>query len=222
MGKKKFYVVWIGKTPGIYDTWDDCKAQVEGYPHAQYKSFSSLDLAKEAFRIGPEMSLNISDKVSLSKSVLTLDENGLAIVKGLGENDPKPELNALAVDAACSGNPGVMEYRGVFVASLTQLFHFKSPVGTNNIGEFLGIVHGLAFLKKNHMDMIIYSDSVNAINWVKAKKCRTKLPMNEQTSQLFSVIQRAETWLLNNSYSTEIRKWNTELWGEIPADFGRK
>ena len=115
-----------------------------------------------------------------------------------------------------------MEYQGVYIASRTQLFHYKSPIGTNNIGEFLAIVHALAYMKKNNMTQVLYSDSVNAINWVRQKQCRTKLPYNDETAPLYAIIRRAETWLHNNSYTTEIRKWDTDSWGEIPADFGRK
>ena len=130
--------------------------------------------------------------------------------------------NSLAVDAACSGNPGPMEYRGVHVASRQEIFHFGPMKGTNNIGEFLAIVHGLALLKQKGFDMPIYSDSVNAISWVRQKKCKTKLPRNEETEELFKVIERAEKWLRENTYTTRILKWETKVWGEIPADFGRK
>ena len=130
--------------------------------------------------------------------------------------------NSLAVDAACSGNPGPMEYRGVHIASRQEIFHFGPMKGTNNIGEFLAIVHGLALLKQKGFDMPIYSDSVNAISWVRQKKCKTKLPRNEETEALFQLIERAERWLSTNTYTTRILKWETKEWGEIPADFGRK
>ena len=121
-----------------------------------------------------------------------------------------------------AANPGPMEYRGVHVASRQEIFHFGPMKGTNNIGEFLAIVHGLALLKQKGFDMPIYSDSVNAISWVRQKKCKTKLPRNEETEELFTVIERAEKWLRENTYTTRILKWETKVWGEIPADFGRK
>ena len=130
--------------------------------------------------------------------------------------------NSLAVDAACSGNPGPMEYRGVHIASRQEIFHFGPMKGTNNIGEFLAIVHGLALLKNKGFDMPIYSDSANAISWVRQKKCKTKLPRTPETEELFLLIERAEKWLRENTYTTRILKWETKEWGEIPADFGRK
>jgi ribonuclease HI len=129
---------------------------------------------------------------------------------------------SISVDAACSGNPGVMEYQGVDTHTKEVLFHKKYPLGTNNIGEFLALVHGLAFLKKNGSDIPIYSDSVNALLWIKTKKCKTTLVKNNKTTELFETIARAEEWLKNNTWKNQLIKWETENWGEIPADFGRK
>ena len=130
--------------------------------------------------------------------------------------------NSLAVDAACSGNPGQMEYRGVHVASGQQVFHFGPVYGTNNIGEFLAIVHGLALMQQRGLDLPLYSDSVNAISWVRQRKCKTKLPRDARTEELYRLIERAEQWLHTHTYTTPILKWETSRWGEIPADFGRK
>ena len=130
---------------------------------------------------------------------------------------------AIAVDAACSGNPGPMEYQGIDLQTGTQLFHFGPVKGTNNIGEFLAIAHVLALLEKQNItDRVIYSDSYNAILWVKKKQCKTKLKRDSQTEALFAVIARAEQWLKTHIVKTPIIKWETKKWGEIPADFGRK
>ncbi len=130
--------------------------------------------------------------------------------------------NAIAVDAACSGNPGKMEYRGIDLATGAQVFHFGPVYGTNNIGEFLAIVHALALMEKTGVKKTIYSDSYNAILWVKKQQCKTKLERTPRTEQLFGIIARAENWLRTHTYSTPIVKWETKKWGEVPADFGRK
>ena len=130
---------------------------------------------------------------------------------------------AWAVDAACSGNPGPMEYRGVDLATGYPVFHFGPLHGTNNIGEFLAIVHALALMEKQGItDKVIYSDSYNAILWVKNKKCKTKLERNARTEQLYNIIERAETWLRTHDFRVPVIKWETSAWGEVPADFGRK
>ena len=208
MAKKKYYVVWRGVTPGIYTTWDECKAQVFGYDGAQYKSFSSIEEAKKAFSCNPWK--HLKSKKSLTDYNDTLPERDII-------------YNSIAVDAACSGNPGLLEYRGVIVADNTEIFHV-GPLedGTNNIGEFLAIVHALALLSKNSNNDPIYSDSLNAIKWVENKKCNTKLKKTDKNTTIFDLITRAEKWLELNSYSNKILKWNTKKWGEIPADFGRK
>ena len=133
-----------------------------------------------------------------------------------------PIYESISTDAACSGNPGVMEYRGVYTKNGDTLFYYKHNHGTNNIGEFLGLVHGLSYLKRHNLPHPLYTDSKTAIAWVKQKKCKTKLEENELNKDLFDYIHRAEQWLETNSYTTEILKWDTESWGEIPADFGRK
>ena len=133
------------------------------------------------------------------------------------------QANAWAVDAACSGNPGPMEYQAVDLQTGATVFHFGPIHGTNNVGEFLAIVHALALMERQGItDKIIYSDSYNAILWVTKRKCKTKLERNENTEQLFLIIERAERWLQTHDFHNPIVKWETSKWGEVPADFGRK
>ena len=208
MKKQRFYVVWNGLTPGIYTSWNECKMQIDGVKQALYKAFDTLAEAERAYASTPGEYIGHGTKGENKKTPATLPA---CIIQ-----------NALAVDAACSGNPGMMEYRGVYVGTGEELFHFGPIFGTNNIGEFLAIVHGLAFLKQRNIDLPIYSDSHNALLWVKGKKCKTKLPRDAKSEQLFGYIDRAEKWLKENSYTTRLIKWETGEWGEIPADFGRK
>ncbi len=210
MKKEKYYVVWAGINPGIYNSWTDCQLQTKGFEGAKYKSFETKEEAEHAFQSSPYD--YIGKNTHKAKAIVQSEDN---IASDILEN-------SLAVDAACSGNPGAMEYRGVHVASRQQVFHFGPMYGTNNIGEFLAIVHGLALMKQKGLQLPIYSDSVNAINWVKQKKCKTKLPREPKTEELYRLIERAEKWLRENSYTTPILKWDTKRWGEIPADFGRK
>ena len=211
MAKQKYYVVWDGVTPGIYTSWTECQLQVKGYDSAKYKSFDNREEAERAFASSPYAYIGKNAKKKTADSPIPPDTLPAAVIE-----------DSLAVDAACSGNPGPMEYRGVHVASRQEIFHFGPMKGTNNIGEFLALVHGLALLKQKGFDMPVYSDSANAISWVKQKKCKTKLPRTAETEKLFGLIERAEKWLKENKYSTPILKWETKQWGEIPADFGRK
>ncbi len=206
----KFYVVWKGHHPGIYNDWKECELQIKGYEGAVYKSFPDRESAIEAHRMGASAFFKSQPKKTGSNN-LPSGSSGT------------PILNSLSVDAACSGNPGALEYRGVFTGNKQEIFRIGPfPYGTNNIGEFLAIVHGIALLKKQGSTIPIYSDSVNALKWVKTKDVKTKLPRNQRTEQLHQLIDRALEWLQNNTYTNPLLKWETDRWGEIPADFGRK
>ena len=142
MKKEKYYVVWAGVSPGIYTSWTDCQLQTKGYEGAKYKSFESREEAEKAFASSPYAYI----KRSAPSPAKTIPGADAPLPAAVAEN-------SLAVDAACSGNPGAMEYRGVHVASRQEIFHFGPMYGTNNIGEFLAIVHGLALLKQKGFDM---------------------------------------------------------------------
>ncbi|EAQ42678.1 MULTISPECIES: ribonuclease H1 domain-containing protein [unclassified Polaribacter] len=211
MSKKKFYVVWKGRKPGIFSSWNVCKRQIDGFEGAQYKSFLSLDEAELAFTKKFE---DYKGKKSTAKKMSASE------LQKFGA----PNLESISVDAACSGNPGKMEYRGVLTHNKKEIFR-KGPFkkGTNNIGEFLALVHGIALLKSKQKEEVpIYSDSKIAMSWVRQKKCKTNLHFDASNKDLLDLIKRAENWLKQNTFKNPILKWQTKAWGEIPADFGRK
>ena len=211
MGKKsKYYVVWQGKKPGIYNNWVDCQEQIKGVEAAKYKSFESLIEAEKAFT-------GKAENYIVKKNNSTTNDKSKTVSK------TKIIWESISVDAACSGNPGIMEYQGVDTKTKDRIF-YQGPflMGTNNIGEFLAIVHALALFKQHQLNTPIYTDSLTAMSWVRNKKVKTNLVKNSKTVKLYELIDRAENWLKNNTYSNTIIKWDTENWGEIPADFGRK
>ncbi len=209
MAKKvKYYVVWEGKQKGIFNSWAAVEDLVKGVEGAKYKAFDSLAAAEKALQGNYWQAVQ---KATAQAKPLS--------VKSVGS----PLMNSIAVDAACAGNPGVLEYQGVETATKRVLFSMGPfPEGTVNIGEFLAIVHGLSFLKKHQSDLPIYSDSKTAISWVKKKAIKTTLERNEKNKALFELVDRALAWLQNNTYNNTILKWETEFWGENPADYGRK
>ena len=140
-------MVWNGRKTGVFTSWNVVKKQVDGFENAQYKSFTSLDEAEIASKKKYE---DYKGKNTTKPTLSTLEK----------EKYGKPILESIAVDAACAGNPGKMEYRGVLTHNKQQIF-IKGPFkkGTNNIGEFLALVHGIALLKsKNQHTLPIYSD----------------------------------------------------------------
>ncbi len=210
MAKQKFYVVWKGRKPGIYLSWEECQRQISGFKDAQYKSFKTREAAEAAFSRPYEKGDAKDKRAQISNLYLDFKD--------------EIEWNSICVDAACSGNPGPMEYQGIDLQSQQIIFH-AGPYddGTNNIGEFLAIVHALAYFKQHNIqDKAVYSDSAIAIGWIKKGKCNTKLKRTGKNGKIFELITRAEQWLVNNKISVPVLKWDTDRWGEIPADFGRK
>ena len=204
--KKNFYVVWKGRKRGIYTIWEECEAQVKGFTGAEYKSFASRAAAEQALRGKYH---HYTGKPASNGQWLFAPE--------------PPNANSYCVDAACSGSPGRLEYQGVHTSKGTEIFH-EGPFenGTNNVGEFLALVHALAWLKQHRISDPVYSDSETAISWVKKKSCNTELVQDEKNAPLFDLIDQAEQWLEENEMTNPVLKWDTRAWGEIPADFNRK
>lgn len=207
MAKQKFYVVWKGRKPGIYTSWVECEKQVKGFVSAQFKAFGSLAEAEAAFRSSYDAYKGKPSSLGKWK-----------------EASVKPILPSMCVDAACNGSPGILEYRGVFTESGDEIFRFGPfPDGTNNVGEFLAIVHALTWMAKHRSPLPVYSDSENGISWVYTGKCKTNLKHTAKNAVLFAMIRSAENWLAENELDDDaVLKWDTEEWGENPADFGRK
>ncbi|MGG1313780.1 ribonuclease H [Cohnella laeviribosi] len=212
MAKSKYYVVWAGRNPGIYESWPECRKQIEKFEGAKYKSFESRAEAEAAFRDGWEKHWGRNKPQGLS-------------LKTASSSSWEEEIDydSISVDVGTRGNPGPVEYKGVDTRTGEVIFSY-GPIskGTNNIGEFLAIVHALAYLQKLGSDKTVYSDSANAIKWVKQKAVSTTLARDASTEEIWKLIDRAEHWLRTHTYKNKVLKWQTEKWGEIKADYGRK
>lgn len=208
MPKQKYYVVWKGRKTGVFTTWQECSAQVNGFNGAECKSFENREAAEAAYQSEYEEYKGIR--------VPTLSPAMLEIIG-------KPIEDSYCVDASCICYPGPMEYKCVHTTTQQEIFH-QGPFenGSINIGEFLAIVHALAIFKKLGISLPIYTDSETALTWVKNKKCKTNLPQDDKNALIFDLITRVENWLNHNEYTNKLLKWDTNAWGEIPADYGRK
>jgi ribonuclease HI len=207
MSKQKFYVVWKGRETGIFASWEECEKQVKGYKDAEFKAFGGKAEAEKAF--ASKYAQYKGKPASLGK---------------WKDASVKPRFPSICVDAACDGSPGKLEYRGVNLETGEQLFHAGPYAdGTNNVGEFLAIVHALTWLAKHKKKMTVYSDSENAIAWVNTGECKTKLKHTSKNALLFAIIKSAVNFLAENELDDDrVLKWDTDMWGENPADFGRK
>lgn len=215
---KKYYVVWEGRIPGVYDNWDDAFQQIDRFKGARYKAYSSSAEAAEAYRKGLLMGENVSLGAFL-KGVSSAGKKQQAHWSSFQEID----RNAWAVDASCMGNPGIMEYQCVDLATGRTVFRIGPyPDATNNIGEYLAIVHAMALMEKQGIRRTIYSDSRIGMSWVRKGKANTTLRPTPKNAFVRRLIMRADHWLGTHTFRVPILKWDTDRWGEIPADFHRK
>lgn len=217
---KKYYVIFKGHNPGVYDDWNDAKEQIDGFSNPVYKGYGSPSEAAEAYR---KFSRN-ADNGDLGKF---LAEASLRSLPKPGQPDymtnPEVDLDAWAVDASCLGNPGKMEYQGVELMTGRIIFRIGPfEDATNNIGEFLAIVHAMALMSREGKFHNIYSDSVSGMSWVRNRKIKTQLQQTSNNAKVFEFMARALTWLHTHQFPAKVLKWQTDRWGEIPADFGRK
>ena len=215
----KYYVIFNGPDAGVYDNWDDAKERIN-FKGARYKSYSTPEEAAEAFR-------RESDDASAADLGRLLSKASGQRLPAPGQPDymtiPEVDLDAWAVDASCLGNPGRMEYQGVELMTGRTLFRVGPfDDATNNIGEFLAIVHAMALMAKEGKYHNIYSDSVSGMAWARTRKVKTQLKPTERNKKVFELMARAVTWLNTHSFPGKVMKWQTDRWGEIPADFGRK
>lgn len=219
---RKFYVVWEGRHPGIYEDWADAEEQIANFPGAKYKCYISQEEAVKAFR-----KYLVNEDAPLGEILVGASTNGADANKK--ENDrsyfefPEIDLDGWAVDASCMGNPGVMEYRGVELRTGRELFRVGPfQDATNNIGEFLALVHAIALQYRQQDWHTIYSDSATGMAWLRNRRVKTTLKPTPGNARVFELMARALTWISSHQWNTRILKWQTQLWGEIPADFGRK
>lgn len=212
--RRKFYVVWEGREPGIYDNWLDAKEQVDGFPGARYMAFDTCEDATLAFRKYADADARILFSQIAKKKQQMVNYDAF----------PEIRLDAIAVDGACNHNPGgQIEYRGVKVGTGEEIFHVGPLTGgTNNIAEYIGLIHVLALLQaKGDNTTPIYSDSRTALSWLRQRHNRSTVQI-DPALPLASILARADAWVASHTWQNPVLKWNTELWGEIPADFGRK
>jgi ribonuclease HI len=200
----KYYVIRKGKKPGIYTSRDECKKLVSWFPDAKYKAFKNKEEAEIARSSNYDQYYETKEKKDRKSGNFSF------------------EKNSIAVDAACSGNPGELEYQGIDLPTGKIIFHKRFPLWTNNIWEFLALVEGLKYLQKHASDQYLYSDSKHAISRIWQKKCKTKLEKSPWTERIFEEIYQAEEWLRQYSFPSKILKRETSERGEIPADFWRK
>ena len=211
---KKYYVVWQGLKPGIYDSWPQAQAQVKGRKDAQFMGFESFEQASQAYaqpyakalaaRNKASGKANTSGKKSSTNSKATIKaKTKAAAIKN------SADVNIYS-DGACSPNPGkagtgIAIYYGDKLNSLW--YGLFEPNGTNNSAELYGLLEAFKmaqhFVKQN-LSVQVLSDSKYSIDcitkWASGwrKKGWTRpnnepiknLPLIQQCHQLYLDLQQ--------------------------------
>ncbi|WJM54471.1 ribonuclease H family protein [Pseudomonas asiatica] len=166
---RKWYVVWAGRCPGIYQNWASCQSQTDGFPGARFKSFTSQAEAEAAF--GANSAASTSARQATTRATTTPIKSVLTTQSKLQIRKVEADVK-IFVDGACNPNPGeagsgaaVYEH-GV----LTSLWYGRyQPQGTNNTAELAALHYGLVLAgeatKKGH-SAAVFADSSYAINCI--------------------------------------------------------
>ncbi|EFM10487.1 ribonuclease H-related protein [Paenibacillus curdlanolyticus YK9] len=226
MAGSKHYVVWVGRKPGVYATWAECQKQTHKFDGAKFKSFESKAAADAAYKAGWETNWGqgkAAAGTSGGSSAAYRSTARSAASKAAAPESLEIDYDSISVDVGTSGNPGPTEYKGVDTQTGEVVFAC-GPIrkGTNNLGEFLAIVHALRYLQQLGSNKTVYSDSVNAMKWVNQKAVASTLARDASTAEIWRLVDDAVLWLKTNRYENKVLKWQTKLWGEIKADYGRK
>jgi ribonuclease HI len=146
----KYYVVWKGREPGVYDNWEACKRQVEGFKSPLYKAFVSLPAAEEAFRKG-------------SQDYLKSKDHPMQMI--FDALYGSPIIPSIAVDGACSGKTKQAEYQEWIPKPNNVYFIGSFSEGTNNLMEFLAWYMLWRIANVIIWMCLFYTDSATAMKW---------------------------------------------------------
>lgn len=201
MKNNKYYVVWKGINTGVYDNWNDCKKQVNGFSGALHKSFESLDEAEKAFEEYSESPNSTSTSIP-----------------------PSPySIKSFIVNGNCQDTFGEISYRWKISGSTSNAKEINlAMIGTKNIADFIAIVYLIKLSQKVKLNLPIYTNSKTAKNWILNKKCNHHLFVSKKTEAVLAVIKETEDWLSNNAVENEILFWDSVAWGKFPLVNRRK
>lgn len=171
---KKYYVVWKGRQTGIFTSWAECKAQVDKFAGAKYKSFPTQEEAESAFgnqRAGGKVTAKPSSAKAVTKVASKVNKPKKAPLTQAQIDDMPFEIK-IFTDGASDPNPGEAG-AGIAVYennTLTELWYgIYQSFGTNNTAELNGLNQAFLLAKekmaKGHT-VAIYCDSTYAIQCI--------------------------------------------------------
>lgn len=213
MAKNKFYVVWKGRDTGIFTSWSEVNELIKGFSGAEYKSYADQETAELEFSLGSPKGRSNDENHTTTK------------LKEEPSDDHKaPDHECLTVDGSYLGGKKIMQYRCVWNQSKEEVFSTKPIEGGNqNIAEFLALVGAMKYrVSTKQYDLHIYSDSQTALSWVRNCKIKSSYDLSQLDEVVQERIYGALKFIAKSGVRKNLYKWDSALWGDIPADYGRK
>ena len=213
----KYYAVKNGRKPGIYTTWDDCKKQVDGYAKAEFKSFKTLEDAKEFVGMRKQIETSPEEKpVIISKDVFETEktivmdipierrtDTLIAYVDGSNISDKKYGFGIVGIDH------GIVLFEAYGTGQEDGMRTMR-----NVAGEILGAMEAVKYAKRHGYKLVkIYYDYKGIEMWVtggyKAKNPYTQYYrefMNSQGIEIEFYKVKSHTGVEFNERADELAK----------------
>jgi ribonuclease HI len=205
---KKFYVVWKGAKTGVFSSWPETKALIDGRSDAQYMGFESLEAAEQAFQASYTKALMNRSLAKNGSSASTTKTTPSATSRSSTTKKPSVAPSAKLIadiniycDGACSPNPG-KSGTGMAVyqqTTLTELWYgLHQANGTNNTAELNGLLEAFKYAKpyiEQNKQVQVLSDSKYSIDcitkWAKGWKTKGWTRGKGEEIKNLAIIQEA-------------------------------
>ncbi len=209
MAKYSCYAVLEGRVPGVYDTWNECSAQVTGYSGAIFKGHICHSSARYEFRLHQRRKIAKfkirTTPLAKKKKVSTL-----------------PTSEYIVAGASYDRFNDTLTYRVVMGGTNETLFESEVYSGGNqSLGEYLALIEALKWVRENYKhDIPVLSNSMSAIIWIENKAYKGSLGIHDMDSDLYLELKKAKEYLSDMcqdgyKYSLNTLKWNNKLLGCI-------
>lgn len=195
MSKQKYYAVRVGRKKGIYNTWDECHIQVDGYPNAQYKSFKTIKEA-EMYLENKDVPI-IKEKKKTTKPKVNITN---AYIEGILRNSAESTVNAF-VDGSYDKANEKYSYGAYIILkddrlSFMQVFDDEEGLKYNNFsGEIKGAMMAVRWAIDNGYKKIhLFYDYEGIEKFATGEYKKTNNPISEEYKK-FILEAKRKIWI---------------------------